>query len=266
MSGEMLLLKSARDIEMMRRAGKITAAARALAGEMVKPGVSTRAIDRAVREYIISEGARPSFLNYNGYPASICISINEQVIHGIPGHRTIQEGDIVSVDVGAFITDDFKEYHGDCAATFFAGECSQEVKDLVSVTRQSFFEGIKFAKAGNRVPDISGAIQKYCESRGYSVVREFVGHGIGYRMHEPPEIPNYVTGLPGRGIRLVPGMTLAVEPMVNMGGAEIRVLHDGWTVETADRKPSAHYENTILITDGEPEILTPADGDRSYGA
>jgi methionyl aminopeptidase len=250
-----ITLKTAHDIELMRKAGKIAAAARALAGEMVKPGVSTKAIDRAVHDFILGQDAVPSFLNYNGYPASVCISVNEQVIHGIPGTYRIKEGDIVSIDVGAV----YKGYHGDCAATYTAGECSEEVKNLIKVTRESFFEGINFARAGCRIADISHAIQSYVEKNGYSVVREYVGHGIGTRMHEEPEVPNF--GTPGHGPRLIPGMTIAIEPMVNMGGAAIRVLSDGWTVVTRDNKPSAHYENTVLITKGDPEILTPINGD-----
>ena len=255
----MISLKTAHDVELMRKAGKITAAARALAGEMVKPGVSTKAIDRAVRDFIVSQGAKPSFLNYNGYPGSACISVNDQVIHGIPGHRRIQDGDIVSVDVGAYIDG----FHGDCAATFIAGTVSDEVKKLIEVTRQSFFEGIKFARAGNRVGDISHAIQAYVESHGFSVVREYVGHGVGAKLHEEPEVPNY--GVAGHGPRLIPGRTLAIEPMVNMGAAAIKVLSDGWTVVTAEGKPSAHYENTVLITRDDPVILTPTEGDGSYG-
>ena len=254
----MISLKTAHDIELMRKAGKITAAARALAGEMVKPGVSTKAIDRAVHDFIVSQGAKPSFLNYSGYPGSACISINNQVIHGIPGHRRIQDGDIVSVDVGAYING----FHGDCAATYIAGNVSEDVKKLIEVTRQSFFEGIKFARAGYRIGDISHAIQEYAESFGFSVVREDVGHGVGEKLHEEPEVPNY--GAAGHGPRLIPGMTIAIEPMINMGTAEIRVLSDGWTVETEDGKPSAHYENTVLITKGDPEILTPLDGDGSH--
>lgn len=251
----MILVKSNREIELMRRAGKITAAARALAGEMVAPGVTTQEIDKAVHDYIVSQGAVPSFLDYNGFPASVCISINDEVIHGIPAGRVIQEGDIVSVDVGACIDG----YHGDCAATYPAGKISDEAARLIEVTRQSFFEGIKFAKKGYRVSDISHAVQEYVESFGYSVVREYVGHGIGASLHESPEVPNF--GTPGHGPRLIKGMTLAIEPMVNMGRAEIKVLKDGWTVKTADGKYSAHYENTVLITDGEPEILTiPVEG------
>ena len=246
----MITLKSSHEIDLMRRAGKITAAARALAGEMVRPGVTTREIDSAVEHFIRKQGAVPSFLNYNGFPASACISINDEVIHGIPGNRVLQEGDIVSVDVGAFVGG----FHGDCAATFACGKISEEAQNLIDATRQSFFEGIKFAKQGYRVQDISAAIQAYAESKGYSIVREFVGHGVGAALHESPEVPNY--GQSGRGPRLLKGMTLAIEPMVNAGGAAILQLSDGWTVKTRDGKLSAHYENTILITDGEPEILT----------
>ena len=246
----MITLKSSHEIDLMRRAGKITAAARALAGEMVRPGVTTREIDSAVEHFIRKQGAVPSFFHYNGYPASVCISVNDEVIHGIPGKRVLQEGDIVSIDVGAVVGG----FHGDCAATFACGTISKEAQDLIDVTRQSFFEGIKLAKEGNRLFDISAAIQTYAESHGYSIVREFVGHGIGRQLHEAPEVPNFAPG--GRGPRLLRGMTLAIEPMVNAGTAAIRVLPDGWTVKTLDGKLSAHYENTVLITDGEPEILT----------
>lgn len=246
----MITLKSQHEIQLMRRAGKITAAARAFAGEMVRPGVTTQEIDSAVERFIRKHGATPSFLHYEGYPASVCISVNDEIIHGIPGSRALKEGDIVSVDVGAFIDG----YHGDCAATFACGRITPEAQNLIDVTRQSFFEGIKFAKEGYRLYDISAAVQKYAEERGYSIVREYVGHGIGTQMHESPEIPNY--GHPGRGPRLLRGMTLAVEPMVNAGGAAIKQMPNGWTVRTLDGKNAAHYENTILITDGEPEILT----------
>lgn len=246
----MITLKSSHEIDLMRKAGKITAAARALAGEMVKPGVTTQEIDSAVEAFIRKQGAVPSFLHYNGYPASACISVNDEVIHGIPGKRVLQEGDIVSVDVGAYMGG----FHGDCAATFACGQISQEAQRLIDVTRQSFFEGIKFAKEGCRVQDISAAVQAYVESHGFSVVREYVGHGVGAHLHESPEVPNF--GQAGRGPRLLRGMTLAIEPMVNAGGAAILQLSDGWTVKTRDGKQSAHYENTILITDGEPEILT----------
>ena len=246
----MITLKSEREIELMRRAGKITAAARALAGEMVKPGVTTQEIDKAVHHFIRSQGAEPSFLNYNGYPASCCISVNDEIIHGIPGKRVLHEGDIVSVDVGAYIGG----VHGDCAATYACGAISEEAQRLINVTRQSFFEGIKYAREGHRLSDISHAVQEYVEANGFSVVREYVGHGIGHRMHESPEIPNF--GAPGHGPKLLRGMTIAVEPMVNAGAAAIRQMSDGWTGKTRDGKYAAHYENTLLITSGEPELLT----------
>ena len=248
-----IIVKSPREIEIMRQAGRITAAARTLAREMVTPGVTTAVIDREIRHFIEMNGAIPTFLGYNGFPASVCLSVNDEVIHGIPGHRVIREGDIVSVDVGAT----WKGYVGDCAGTYVAGTGSEAAKHLIAVTRQSFFEGIKFARAGNRVGDISHAVQEYAERNGCSVVREYVGHGVGAQMHEAPEVPNY--GRPGRGPTLVKGMTIAVEPMVNAGTWEVKVLKDGWTVKTADGSLSAHYENTILITDGEPEILTWAE-------
>ena len=246
----MITLKSPHEIDLMRRSGKITAAARALAGEMVKPGVTTQEINDAVERFIRRQGAVPSFLHYNGYPASACISVNDEIIHGIPGKRVLREGDIVSVDVGAYIGG----FHGDCAATFPCGRISPEAQRLIDVTRQSFFEGIRFAREGQRLQDISAAVQACVEQNGFSVVREYVGHGVGAKMHESPEIPNY--GRPGHGPRLLRGMTLAIEPMVNAGAAAITQLSDGWTVKTADGKWAAHYENTILITDGEPEILT----------
>ena len=250
----MIPIKNDREISMMRRACRITAAARALAGEMVRPGVTTRQIDKAVHDYIVSQGAKPSFLGYHGYPGSACISVNETVIHGIPGGYTLREGDIVSIDVGAY----YQGFHGDCAATFACGAISAEAQKLIDITKQSFFEGIRFAKKGLRVSDISHAIQTYVESNGYSVVRSFVGHGVGAQLHEEPEVPNF--GAAGRGPRLIPGMTLAIEPMVNAGTHDVRVLKDGWTTVTADGKLSAHYENTVLITDGEPEILTVTEG------
>ena len=246
----MITLKSSHEIELMRQAGKITAAARAFAGEMVKPGVTTQEIDKAVEQFIRKQGAAPSFLHLYGFPASICISVNDEVIHGIPGKRVLQEGDIVSIDVGACVGG----FHGDCCATFACGAIDPEAQRLIDVTRQSFFEGIRYAKEGYRVGDVSAAIQTYVESNGFSIVREYVGHGVGAAMHEDPEVPNF--GRSGRGPRLLRGMTLAIEPMVNSGAAGIRQLSDGWTVKTLDGKWSAHYENTILITDGEPEILT----------
>ena len=217
---------------------------------MVKPGVTTQQIDKAVFHFIREQGAIPSFLHYNGYPASVCISVNDEIIHGIPGKRVLREGDIVSVDVGAYIGG----YHGDCAGTYPCGQVSDEALRLIRVTQDSFFEGLKFAREGYRLSDISHAVQTFVEANGYSVVREYVGHGIGRNMHEAPEVPNY--GKPGHGPRLLRGMTLAVEPMVNAGTAAIKQMPDGWTVKTADGKYAAHYENTILITAGDPELLT----------
>ena len=250
---EMISLKSPREIECMRRAGRLTAQARALAGSLVRPGVTTHEIDTAVRKFIESHGAKPSFLGYGGFKGSACISINEEVIHGIPGPRKLKEGDIVSVDVGAYLDG----FHGDCAATFPCGEVSDEAMELIRVTEQSFWEGIKLARAGNRVFDISHAVQQYVESHGCSVVRDFVGHGVGAKLHEPPEVPNF--GPAGHGPRLQPGMTIAVEPMVCAGDWRVKVLKDGWTTVSADGSLTAHYENTILITDGEPEVLTWAE-------
>ena len=247
----MITLKSSHELDLMRQAGKITAAARALAGAMVAPGVTTQEIDRAVQRYIKSKGAVPSFLGFHGYPASVCISVNDEVIHGIPGKRVLREGDIVSIDVGAYKDG----YHGDCAGTYPCGRISEEARRLIDVTRQSFFEGLKYAREGYRLPDLSGAVQRYVEANGFSVVREYVGHGIGTQMHEAPEVPNYVEPKAGRP-RFLRGMTIALEPMVNAGRAGVVVLPDGWTVKTADGKLSAHYENSILITDGEPELLT----------
>ena len=250
----MISIKNEHELQSMRKACKITAAARALAGEMVRPGVSAKAIDKAVHDYIVGQGAKPSFLHYNGYPGSACISVNNVVIHRIPDGYVLKEGDIVSVDVGAY----YEGFHGDCAATFPCGKISAEAQRLIDVTKQSFFEGIRFAARGHRVSDISHAIQTYVESNGFSVVRAFVGHGVGRQLHEEPEVPNY--GPAGHGPRLLKGMTLAIEPMVNAGTYDVRILKDGWTTVTADGKLSAHYENTVLITDGEPEILTVTEG------
>ena len=246
----MISLKSPREIEAMRRAGRITAQARALAGSMVAPGVTTLEIDKAVRRFIESQGAKPSFLGYSGFPGSACISVNEEVIHGIPGPRVLKEGDIVSIDVGAFIDG----FHGDCAATYACGQISDAAKKLIEVTQQSFWEGMKFARPGQRVSDISHAVQQYVESNGCSVVRDFIGHGVGAKLHEAPEVPNF--GPAGRGPRLLPGMTLAVEPMVNAGDWRVKVLKDGWTTVSLDGSLTAHYENTILITEDGPEVLT----------
>ena len=248
-----IVIKSAREIELMRVAGRITAGARTIARQGIAAGVTTKELDREIHRYIVKNGATPTFLNYGGFPASACTSVNDEVIHGIPGARVIHDGDIVSVDVGAKING----FTGDCAGTYPCGEITPEAQDLIAVTRQSFFEGIKFARVGYRVSDIGHAIQEYVESHGYSVVRSYVGHGVGAQLHEEPEVPNY--GEPGHGPRLVKGMTIAIEPMVNAGTFDVRVLDNEWTVVTADGKLSAHYENTILITDGEPEILTMAE-------
>lgn len=248
-----IVIKSPRDIELMRIACRITAGARTIARQGIRDGITTHELDREIRRYIVKNGAVPTFFNYAGFPGNACISINDEVIHGIPGARVIRGGDIVSVDVGARI----HGFTGDCAGTYACGEVSEEAKKLMAVTRQSFFEGIKFARPGYRISDIGHAVQEYVESHGFSVVRSYVGHGVGAELHEEPEVPNF--GEPGRGPRLVKGMTLAVEPMVNAGTYDIRVLDNDWTVVTADGALSAHYENTILITDGEPEILTAAE-------
>ena len=248
---ELITLKSPREQDAMRRAGRITAQARALAGSMVRPGVTTKEIDDAVRKFIRSKGAQPSFLNYHGFAGSACISVNQVVIHGIPSRRVVlREGDIVSVDVGAYIDG----FHGDCAATYTCGEITPEAQRLIDVTQQSFWEGFQFAKAGQRVSDISHAVQVYVEKHGYSVVRSFVGHGVGREMHEAPEVPNF--GPAGHGARLQAGMAIAVEPMVCAGDWQVKVLKDGWTTVTTDGSLAAHYENTILITEDGPEITT----------
>ena len=244
-------IKSNREIELMREAGKILALVHEELEKAIKPGITTKEIDRLGEELIRSYGCIPSFLNYNGYPASICVSVNDEVVHGIPSKkRILREGDIVSLDAGVI----YKGYHSDAARTHAVGEISKEAQKLIDVTRESFFEGIKYAKAGNHLFDISKAIQNYVESNGYSVVRDLVGHGIGSALHEDPQIPNFKQR--GRGPKLVPGMTLAIEPMVNMGAFDVWWLEDDWTVVTQDESLSAHYENTILITEGEPEILS----------
>ena len=250
MALEMISLKSQREIEAMRRAGRLTAQARALAGSMVRPGVTTHEIDTAVRRFIESHGAKPSFLGYGGFPGSACISVNEVVIHGIPGPRKLKEGDIVSIDVGAFIGG----FHGDCAATYPCGQVSREAEELIRVTQQSFWEGIQKARKGCRVSDIGHAVQMYVEGFGFSVVRDFVGHGVGAKLHEPPEVRNF--GPAGHGPRLQPGMTIAVEPMVCAGGWQVKNLEGNWTTVTQDGSLATHYEKTILITEDGPEILT----------
>lgn len=246
----MITIKSASDIEKMDVAGRIVEDTLNLMGQLAKPGVTTDELDREADKYIRSRGAIPSFLNYSGYPKSICTSVNEQVVHGIPGSYKLKDGDIISVDVGAYING----FHGDAARTFLIGNVSDEVKELVKVTRECFFEGIKYAKVGYRIGDIGHAIQAYAESHGYGVVRELIGHGIGRDMHEEPDVPNY--GKAGRGVRLEKGMCIAVEPMINLGTEKVWQLSDGWTIVTQDDKPSAHYENTLTITDGEPRLLT----------
>lgn len=244
-------IKSTREIELMREAGRLLEITHNEMEKALKPGMSTMDINRIGEEVIRSFGCIPSFLNYNGYPASICVSVNDEVVHGIP-HKDhiIQEGDIVSLDAGLI----YKGYHSDAARTHLVGECSPEAKKLVEVTKQSFFEGIKFAKAGHHLFEISAAIGDYAESFGYGVVRDLVGHGIGTHLHEDPQIPNFRQR--GRGLKLMPGMTLAIEPMINAGTREVSWMDDDWTVVTMDGSLSAHYENTILITDGEPEILS----------
>ncbi|MCQ2474854.1 MAG: type I methionyl aminopeptidase [Clostridia bacterium] len=247
----MIVLKTTKELDLMKEACAIAAGALKAAGAAVAPGVSTAEVNRVAHDYIVRHGAIPTFLGYNGYPAASCISINDEVIHGIPSKkRIIRAGDIVSVDVGAT----FNGYVGDNAATFAAGEISPEAQRLCDTTRESLYEGIKAAVAGGRIGDIGSTIQRYCEERGFSVVREYTGHGVGKAMHEDPSVPNF--GTPGRGVRLLPGMTIAIEPMINMGGAGIRQLPDGWTVKTKDGKLSAHFEHTVAITANGPVILT----------
>ena len=247
----MIIIKNSEQLKLMRIAGRITAEALMVARESVRAGMSTKELDTKIRTYIEKCGATPTFLGYNGFPGSACISINEQVIHGIPSNKVIiQEGDIVKVDVGAR----FRGYNGDSARTFPVGKVSDEALRLISVTEQSFYEAMKVAKSGNRIGDIGHAVESFVISNGFSVVKEYTGHGVGAELHEDPSIPNF--GREGRGARLYPGMTLAIEPMVNAGTDKIRVRKDGWTVVTADGKLSAHYENSIAITESDPIILT----------
>ena len=249
----MIVLKTGRELSIMREACKISAQALKLIGEAIEPGVTTAELDRIAEKFIRSCGATPNFKGYNGYPATACISINNEVIHGIPtAKRKIQNGDIVSVDLGAL----FEGYHGDNAATFACGDVSEVAKRLMDATRESLYEGIKMARAGGRIGDISNAIQSYVEARGYSVVRDFVGHGVGTSLHEAPEVPNF--GIAGRGVRLMPGMTLAIEPMINVGKPQVKIMPDGWTVLTQDGSLSAHFEHTIAITADGPQIMTIA--------
>lgn len=246
----MILIKSDSEIEIMYESGQITGGALALAEKSVAPGMTTGELDALIEKYIKSHGARPSFKNYNGFPAAACISVNEVVVHGIPGNRVLKEGDIVSVDVGSY----YKGYHSDAARTFAVGKISDEAEKLIEVTKQSFFEGIKFALPGMRIGDIGSHIQAYAESFGFGVVREMVGHGVGRALHEAPDVPNY--GREGHGIRLIEGMCIAVEPMITEGSYKIKTLPDGWTTVTADGKLAAHYENTLAITKDGPKLLT----------
>ena len=246
-----ITIKSSREIELMTEAGRILEIVHNELGKALRPGMSTKAIDKLGEEVIRSYGCIPSFLDYNGYPASICVSVNDEVVHGIPSeHRIIQEGDIVSLDAGVI----YKGYQSDAARTHAVGEISEEPKKLIEDTRESFFEGIKYAREGNHLFDISAAIGKYAEDRGYGVVRDLCGHGIGTALHEAPEIPNYAMNR--KGVKLKAGMTLAIEPMINIGGWEVDWMDDDWTVVTRDHSLSAHYENTVLITEGEPKLLT----------
>ena len=244
-------VKSAREIDLMRESGKILCSVHDELGRFVRPGISTMDLDQLGEKLIRAHGCIPNFLNYNGYPASICVSVNEEVVHGIPSrHRILQEGDIVSLDAGLI----YKGYHSDAARTYAVGQISNEAQQLIDRTKQSFFEGIKYAKAGNHLHDISNAIDAYISQFGYGIVRDLVGHGIGTKLHEDPQIPNFAQKR--RGPLLQAGMTLAIEPMINMGRYDVEWLEDDWTVVAEDGSYSAHYENTVLITDKEPEILT----------
>lgn len=252
-------IKSEHEIELMREAGRILSEVHEEMAKIIRPGISTMAINRRGEEVIRSYNCIPSFLNYNGYPASICISVNDEVVHGIPSkNRILQEGDIVSLDAGVI----YQGYHSDAARTHAVGEISEEDQRLIDITKQSFFEGIRFARAGCHLFEISKAIQTFVENNGYSVVRDLVGHGVGKKLHEEPQIPNFKPV--GRGMKLRPGMTLAIEPMVNIGEYEVWVLEDDWTVVTRDSSNSAHYENTVLITEGEPELLSWPDWNHDY--
>ena len=249
----MVVLKTGRELEVMKEACRISAGALELIGKSIEPGITTGELDKMAEKYILSQGAKPNFKGYSGYPATACISINNEVIHGIPSSsRKIKSGDIVSVDLGATING----YNGDNAATFAVGEISEEAKRLIEATRESLYEGIKAAVAGGRIGDIGHAISSYVEARGFSVVREFVGHGVGTKLHEAPEVPNF--GTAGKGIRLLPGMTIAIEPMINAGQAGVKTLSDGWTVVTRDGSLSAHFEHTVAITSDGPQIMTIA--------
>lgn len=249
----MISIKSAKEIEMMKKAGRITGGALKHAGEVISAGMTTYELDKIIHRYIVSHGAKPSFLGYGGFPGSACISVNDEVIHGIPGPRKLMDGDIVSVDVGAYIDG----FHGDSAKTFTVGNVSDETKALLKSTEESLYKAISLAKPGVRLGDIGFAIQKYNEDNGYSVVRQFVGHGVGRDLHEDPEVPNF--GREGRGVRLIEGMVIAIEPMINMGTERVYVMPDEWTVRTYDGKLSAHFEHTIAITENGAVILTDPD-------
>jgi methionyl aminopeptidase len=245
-----IIIKSDMEIQYMRNAGRVVAETLAMIEKVIKPGITTAEIDKLAEEFIVSRGAIPSFKGYGGFPASICASINDVVIHGIPSNRELKDGDIISVDCGAILNG----YHGDAARTFPVGNISDEAQKLIDVTRESFFKAVDKATVGSRLTDISAAVQKHVEGFGFSVVRDFVGHGIGKSMHEDPQVPNY--GTAGKGSKLVHGMVLAIEPMVNIGEYRVKIKPDGWTVVTVDGNLSAHYENTVAITNDGPEILT----------
>ena len=246
----MVVLKTSKELSDMKLSCKISAQALRLAGQLIKPGVSTAYVDKMLHEFILAQGAKPTFLHYGGFPAACCISVNDEVIHGIPSDRIIQEGDIVSVDVGAAIGD----YTGDNAATFAAGKVTAQAQRLMDATRECLYRAIQAAQPGNRLGDIGFAVQSCAESHGFSVVRDYVGHGVGANLHEAPEVPNY--GLAGHGELLEPGLVLAIEPMITMGSEKTHQLSNGWTVVTRDKKPAAHFEHTIVVTDNGPEILT----------
>ncbi len=249
----MIILKTAKELSVMQEAGKISAGALVEAGRVIRPGMTTKELDDALHKYILSKGATPSFLGYGGFPGCACISINDEVIHGIPSHdRKIKEGDIVSVDVGAC----YKGYHGDNAYTFAVGEVSEEAKQLLKVTEESLYAAIKMAQPGNRLGDVSHAVQAYVEPCGYGIVKQYVGHGVGRDLHESPDVPNY--GTPGRGPRLMPGMVIAIEPMINASGEDVKVMPNKWTVKTVSGSLSAHFEHTVAITADGPKILTLA--------
>lgn len=246
----MINIKTDKEIELMRHAGKVVGDTLAALEEVIKPGITTAEIDKIAEELIIKQGAKPSFKGYEGFPGTICASVNEEIVHGFPGKRVLKEGDIISIDCGAIL----EGYQGDAARTFPVGKVSEEAEKLIKVTKESFFKGVEKAVVGNRLGDISWAVQQYAESNGFSVVRDFVGHGIGREMHEDPEVPNF--GRPGRGLRLSHGLVLAIEPMINIGRYNVRIMPNGWTVVTADGSLSAHYENTVAILKDGPEILT----------